>query len=150
MKTLVLLRTTAAVAILLATSSATAGVPALDALRPEEISGVRIRLDAWGSRPGFEMEVPGDDPRVERLVAVIRESGPGDGHKCPNTGSIRFAMTDGREFGAGLLPGHTGGTLEIRWYDGDRLVDVYRVNRTALIDALAKLGVPADDPAFGD
>ena len=57
-------------------------------------------------------------------------------------------MDDGRVIGVGLLPSHTEGSYLLRLYDGDHYLAVYRVERTALLDALEALGVPVDDPAF--
>jgi hypothetical protein len=119
-----------------------------DSLRPQDIAGVRINLNPWGAQIGFEIEIAGDTPELEALVALIREAEPGGGHKCANAGAIRFRMKDGSVVGVGLLPGHTEGSYELRLYDGDRLAAVYRVERTVLLAALEDLGVPVDDPAF--
>jgi hypothetical protein len=129
---------------------AAAGTDLRDSLRPENIAGVRINLHARGAEIGFEVEAAGDDPRVEALASVIREAKPGGGHKCPNSGAIRFRMVDGSVVGVGLLPGHEPGIYDLRLYDGDLFVAVYRVDREALLRALADLGVPMDDPAFRD
>jgi hypothetical protein len=125
-----------------------AGTDLRDSLQPQTIVSVRINLSPRGAQLGFESEVPGDDPRVEALAALIREAEPGGGHKCANSGAIRFRMEDGRVIGVGLLPSHTGGDYGLRVYDGDRFVAVYRVERAALLAALEDLGVPMDDPAF--
>jgi hypothetical protein len=119
-----------------------------DSLQPQTIASVRINLPPRGAQLGFESEVPGDDPRVEALAALIREADPGNGHRCANSGAIRFRMEDGRVIGVGLLPSHRDGGYELRLYDGDRYVAVYRVERAALLAALEDLGVPMDDPAF--
>jgi hypothetical protein len=125
-----------------------AGTDPRDSLRPGEISSVRINLNPWGARLGFEIEVSGDDLRVEALAGVIRQAEPGGGHKCANAGAIRFRMEDGSVLGVGLLPSHTEGLYDLRLYEGDRHVAVYRVSRASLLATLADLGVPTDDPAF--
>ena len=119
-----------------------------DLLRPGEIASVRIHLDAAGADLGFEAEVDGADPALAPLIAVIREARTPGGHKCRNAGSIRFRRTDGRVVGVGLLPSHDRGVYELRIYDGERLVDAWRVERAALLRALAGLGVPVEHPAF--
>jgi hypothetical protein len=119
-----------------------------DSLSPVNISGVRINLLPRGAQLGFETEATGDDPGVEALAAVIRDAEPGGGHKCANAGAIRFKMEDGSVIGVGLLPSHTEGFYELRLYDGDRYVAVYRVDRAIFLAALGGLGVPTDDPAF--
>jgi len=122
----------------------------LDSLRAEQIAGVRINLNPWGARIGFEAGFRGEDPRLEPLLAALRESAPvpGKGHKCANAGAIRLRTTEGRVIGFGLLPGHEPGLYEVRVYDGDRLVELRRVDRARLLAALDGLGLPMDDPAF--
>jgi len=117
-------------------------------LRPEAIAGARINLDAWAAQIGFEAEFDGADPRLGPLVKVLREATPGHGHKCANAGAIRFRMADGSVIGVGLLPGHEAGLYEVRLYDADRYVGVYRVDRDRLLAALERLGLPMGDPAF--
>jgi hypothetical protein len=119
-----------------------------DLLQPQNITSMRINLNPGGAQLGFELEVEGDDPRLEELVAVIREAEPGGGHKCPNQGAIRFWLADGGVVGVGLLPSHTEGNYEFRLYDGDRYVVAYRVERSRLMAALEELEVPTDDPGF--
>ena len=130
--------------------AAAAGTDLRDLLQPHSISVVRFNLNPWGPHLGFEMELAGDDPHVEALVAVIRGAEPGGGHKCANAGAIRFRMEDGQVIGIGLLPSHKEGLYELRLYDGDDYVDAYRVDRLALLSALEDLGLPMDDPAFGE
>jgi len=119
-----------------------------ESLRPSDIVAVRVNLNPWGPGLGFETELPGDDSRLEALIAMIREAEPGPNHKCANAGAIRVRMQDGSVIGVGLLPGHVTGLYGFRLYDGDRYVAAYRVERAALLGALAGLGVPTDDPAF--
>jgi hypothetical protein len=128
--------------------TAASGSDVRDSLQPQDIAGVRINLNPWGARLGFEIEVSGDDPRIAALAAVIREAAPGGGHKCANSGALRFRMKDGSVVGVGLLPSHTAGRYELRLYDGDRYVAAYHVERASLLSALGALGVPTDDPAF--
>jgi hypothetical protein len=136
------------VVLVLCMPGAAAGTDPRDSLSPENISGVRVNLVPRGAQLGFETEVAGDDPGVEALAAVIREAELGGGHRCANAGAIRFSMEDGSVIGVGLLPSHTGGLYELRLYDGDHFVAVYRVDRAILLAALEGLGVPMDDPAF--
>jgi hypothetical protein len=138
------------IVLVLSMPAAAAGTELRDSLRPENIAAVRINLHARGAQIGFEIEAAGDDPRVEALAAVIREAEPGGGHKCSNSGAIRFRMVDGSVVGVGLLPAHTPGVYALRLYDGDLFVAVYRVERAVLLRALDDLGVPMDDPAFED
>jgi hypothetical protein len=140
---------TVIVALILCCAPAAARLSDLrDSLRTQNFTVVRINLNPWGAQLGFETEVAGDDPRAGALAAVIRDAEPGGGHKCANSGAIRFWMEDGSVIGVGLLPSHTEGRYELRLYDGDRYVAVYRVERASLLAALENLGVPIDDPAF--
>jgi hypothetical protein len=135
--------------VFLCTSTAVAGGKDPRAsLEPQNITRARINLNPGGAQLGFEVEVDGDDPRVETLVAVIREAEPCGGHKCPNQGAIRFWLADGSVLGVGLLPSHTQGRYEFRLYVGDRYLSAYRVERASLLSALEQLGVPTSDPAF--
>ena len=108
-------------------------------------NAVRKLRDAVG---GFEALIDGADPRLAGLIRVIRGARTPGGHKCSNAGSIRFRLTGGGMVGVGLLPSHSPGVYELRIYDGERLVDVYRVERAALLNALAALRVPTDNYAF--
>jgi hypothetical protein len=117
-------------------------------LQTREILSLRINLNPAGGGLGFETTVDGVDPRVEALVALIRSARPGGGHKCPNTGAIRFRLEGGRVVGIGLLPGHGDGSFGLRVYDGDDLVAVYLVERDDLVRVLEPFGVPADDPSL--
>lgn len=148
MKTLIGIAILAAVAIAPDAVARTPEPDIRDSLLPENVVSVRINLNPWGARLGFEAEVDGDDPRILPLVALIREAEPGGGHKCANTGAMRFRMKDGSLVGVGLLPSHTAGVYELRLYDGDRYVEAYRVDRSELLAALEGLGVPGEDPAF--
>ena len=129
-------------------SAASADTDLRDSLIPDSIRSVRVNLNPWGPHLGFEIEIAGDDPRLESLVAVIRGGESGGGHKCANAGAIRFWMADGRMVGVGLLPSHEAGLYELRLYDGDEYVAACRVNRAALLEALGNLGLPMEDPAF--
>jgi hypothetical protein len=138
-----------AIVVLVASLPATAaGSDIRDSLEPRSIRSVQINLNPGGAELGFAVELAGDDPRTEALVAVIRNAEPGGGHKCPNAGAIRFRMVDGGLIGVGLLPSHTAGLYELRLYQGEEYLTAYRVDRAALLAALVELGVPADDPAF--
>jgi hypothetical protein len=125
-----------------------AGTELLDSLHSEAIGTLRINLNPSGPHLGFELELAGNDPRVDSLVAVIRGSTPGGGHKCANAGAIRFHMNSGDLIGVGLLPSHQAGHYELRLYDGDAHVATRTVDRAELLSALSVLGVPVDDPAF--
>lgn len=137
---------TVALAVAAAFSGAAASPP--DLMPEGPIRDVRVALNPWGAHLGFELEVPGDDPRLPALIAVIRDAEPGGDHRCANAGAIRFRMRDGRSVAVGLLPGHQSGLYAVRLYDGDDYRGAYRVDRAALLTALGELGVPVDDPAF--
>jgi len=120
------------------------------ALVPGDIKSARLNLNSWGPHLGFESEIDGDDPRMVALVSVIRNAEPAQGHKCANSGAIRFLMAGGGVIAVGLLPSHSEGFFNFRLYNGDSLESVYRVQQELLFTALAELGVPLDDPAFYD
>jgi hypothetical protein len=120
----------------------------VDRLHAKNIESVRFNLNPGGADIGFELEVAGNDARLEPLLDVIYVMRPGGGHKCPNAGAIRFKMKDGGLIGIGLLPSHTKGQYELRLYDGDRHMETFIVDRTALVKAMAEIGVPADHHAF--
>ena len=117
----------------------------LDTLRAEDISGAHMTLNPGGAGIGFELEIAGDDPRLETLVDLLREAEPGGGHKCPNAGAIRFRMKDGGNIGIGLLPSHTEGLYGFRLFDGEEFLEPYILNMKEFLEALAPLGVPLDD-----
>jgi len=131
----------------LGVSTFAAGDPR-DALLRGPIREARIDLIPWGPHLGFELEVSGDDARLDPLVAVILAGEPGGDHKCSNKGAIRLFMEGGRIVGVGLLPGHEPGAYAVRLYDGEVRVGTFRVDRDALLAALGSLGVPLDEPAF--
>lgn len=140
---------TVLIATLLAGAPASVADPdPRDLLQPAEIASVSIHLNATGANLGFETVVDGADPRLSGLIRLIRGARTRGGHKCSNAGSIRFYLSDGGMVGVGLLPSHSPGSYELRIYDGERLVDAYRVERAVLLSALAALGVPTDDHAF--
>ncbi len=147
MKTLIRIVIVVIVACLPASAAST---DPLDLLQSRSISGMRVNLNPWGPHLGFEIELAGDDPRVEALVAVIRGAEPGGGHKCANAGAIRFRMKDGEVIGIGLLPSRKEGLYELRIYDGNDFVATYRVERVSFLVALEGLGLPMDDPAFSE
>jgi hypothetical protein len=102
------------------------------ALATGEVETVRINLNPWGPHLGFETEIEGNDPAMAALLSVISSAEPSQGHKCANRGAIRIRLN------------------QFRLYDGDSLEGVFSVQRAVLVDALEGLGVPIDDPAFGD
>jgi hypothetical protein len=136
------------VAIIACLPAAADGTDLRDSLRSDSITEVRVNLNPWGPHLGFEIEVAGDDPHVEPLLAMIREAEPGGGHRCANAGAIRFRMKHGRVIGVGLLPSHKPGLYELRLYDGDAYVAPYTVDRATFLAALENFGLPMDDPAF--
>jgi hypothetical protein len=119
-----------------------------DLLQSGEIESMSIHLEAAGANLGFEAVIDGTDPRLASLIQVIRDARTRGGHRCSNAGSIRFRLTGGGVVGVGLLPSHNPGVYELRIYDGERLVDAYRVERAALLNALTLLGIPTDHRAF--
>jgi hypothetical protein len=120
------------------------------ALATGEVETVRINLNPWGPHLGFETEIEGNDPAMAALLSVISSAEPSQGHKCANRGAIRIRLKGGDVIGVGLLPSHTESSYQFRLYDGDSLEGVFSVQRAVLVDALEGLGVPIDDPAFGD
>ncbi len=112
----------------------------------DPIERVRVNLNPGGAQIGFENVVTGDHPAVALLVDLIDDAPPGDNHKCPNLGSIRFFMADEPVFGVGLLPSHTEGRFELRLYRDGRYVRVVEVDLDRLQEILAMLGVPEDEP----
>ncbi len=138
-------------AMLLLSLSAGAGDgDLLSALATDDAEVVHVNLYPRGSHPGFEADFDGDDPRLESLVAVISGTEPGCGHTCPDRGMVRFRMVGGRVISVGLLPSHEEGAFGLRLFDGDRLQDVFCVQRATLMAAFELLEVPADGPAFAD
>jgi len=120
----------------------------LSNLETRDIESARINLNAWGASLGFESEFEGDDPRLERLIAMISSANQGGGHKCPNMSAIRLRMAGGGVIGLGLLPSHSKGLYGFRLYDGGVFLGAYVVQRSPFLSALKELGVPMDDPAF--
>ena len=117
-------------------------------LTTEDVERIRINLNPWGPHLGAEIVVAGDHPGIATLLSVIRHAESSRGHKCANSGAIRFWMADGRMVAVGLLPGHREGEFQFRLYDNACLAGVYSVQRAAFLAALESLGVPIEDPAF--
>jgi hypothetical protein len=108
------------------------------------IVSVGITLNPSGANLGFVAEIGGDDPRVQALVAVLRDAEPGCGHKCPNIGALRFRMSDESIVGIGLLPGHNEGDYGFRLYLGEEFLTVFCVDSETMLGALKDLGVPVE------
>jgi len=113
-------------------------------LLDEKVVSVGVTLNPSGADLGFVAEIAGDDPRVQALVAVLREAEPGCGHKCPNIGALRFRMSDDSTVGVGLLPGHTEGDYGFRLYLGEEYLAVFCVDSETMLGALKDLGVPTE------
>ena len=133
----------------MAAQAAAGSEGALADLIPERVASIQILLNAGGVDLGYVSELPGDDPAVRELIEVIRARAvPTTDHKCGNRGSIRLHLPDGTQLALGLLPGHTEGFYELRFYRGDRFVAIYRIERDPFLAALGHLGVPVGHRAF--
>ena len=143
-----MIRVSIVVFLMLALCMPALGGDMRESLHPGKVDSVRVNLNPAGAGIGFELEIDGTDPGLEPLMAMIRNAAPGCGHKCPNSGAIRFTMRDGSLIGIGLLPGHAPGEYGLRLYDGNRFLKTYCVDRKELLCALEMLGVPGNDPAF--
>lgn len=131
---------------------ATAGSEdALARLIPERVASIQILLNAGGVDLGYVSDIPGDDPAVRELIELLHaRAEPTTDHKCGNRGSIRFHLLHGAQLWLGLLPGHTEGFYQLRLYQGDTFVAIYRIERRALLAALGNLGVPLGSYAFAE
>jgi len=86
-----------------------------------------------------------DTARIEALASVIRSGVPAKDHKCRDTGSITFVLTNGSTVKLGLLGGHSEGSYEYRYYR-DLTYAVFRVDRAELETVLRCVGVCGLDP----
>ena len=138
------------VSIVLCLPAAAGNRDLLQALSFEDVEKARINLNPGGAKLGFEIEIDGDDPGLQALLAVISNAEPSQDHKCANRGAVRLWMKDGTVVAIGLLPGHDQDRYQLRFYKGSEIEGTYSVRRNALVAALVGLGVPRDDPALAE
>lgn len=96
--------------------------------------------DQMGNRT--EQVVSDDRTKITALLEVLQRGVPAGDHKCGDSGSIKLQHRAGGKLELGLLAGHHEQHYEFRLYTNDwRRYEMYRVERPALLAALADLGI---------
>jgi hypothetical protein len=122
-----------------ALSAAAAEPPMLPA---GEIESVEIAAFDWSVQQEVPLITGTDAAAVEALAAVIRSGAPTAGHKCRDTGKLRFHLRDGSVVSLGILPGHQSGFVEYKVYAGET-AEWFHVDEAAFAAAVERLGVSA-------
>ncbi len=87
-----------------------------------------------------------DTAKNTALLEVLQRGEPTGDHKCGDSGSIKLQLHAGGQLELGLLAGHHEPFYEFRLYrNGSSGYDMYRVDRPALLAALADLGITKVD-----
>lgn len=87
-----------------------------------------------------------DAAKNAMLLEVLQRGVPTGDHKCSDSGAIKLQLHAGGQLELGLLAGHHKLFYEFRFYTNDwRRYEMYRVERPALLAALADLGITQVD-----
>ncbi len=122
-----------------ATAATVAGPPVLPA---GQIESVEIAAFDWSVPREVPLVTGTDAAAIETLAAVIRSGTPTAGHKCRDTGKLRFHLRDGSVVSLGILQGHQAGFVEYKVYVGEA-TEWFHVDESAFAAALARFGVSA-------
>jgi hypothetical protein len=132
-----------AIAVVLTVGSVVAatavGPPALPV---GEIESVEIVAFDWSVRQEVPLITGTDAAAVEALAAVIRSGAPTGGHKCRDTGKLRFHLRDGSVVSLGILQGHQPGFVEYK-VDVGETAEWFHVDESAFAAAVERFGVSA-------
>lgn len=132
-----------AIAVVLTVGSAVAATAVVPpALPVGQVESVEIVAFDWRARQEVPLITGTDAAAVEALAAVIRSGAPTAGHKCRDTGKLRFHLRDGSVVSLGILQGHQSGFVEYKVYVGET-TEWFHVDEAAFAAALERLGVSA-------
>jgi hypothetical protein len=132
-----------AIAVVLTVGSAVAATAVVPpALPVGQIESVEIVAFDWSVHQEVPLITGTDAAAVEALAAVIRSGTPTPGHKCRDTGKLRFHLRDGSVVSLGILQGHQAGFVEYKVYVGET-AEWFHVDESAFAAALARFGVSA-------
>jgi len=132
-----------AIAVVLTVGSAVAATAVVPpALPVGQIESVEIVAFDWRARQEVPLITGTDAAAVEALAAVIRSGAATAGHKCRDTGKLRFHLRDGSVVSLGILQGHQSGFVEYKVYVGET-AEWFHVDESAFAAALARFGVSA-------
>ena len=113
----------------------------------DQIQWLEISLhDQMGKKT--EQAASDDRTKIITLLNVLQRGVPTGDHKCGNSGSIMLQLQTGGQLELGLLAGHHEPYYEFRLYTNDwpwKEYEMYRVDRPALLAALADLGITQVD-----
>lgn len=110
-----------------------------------QIQVVEIYLFNQSGTPTQQV-VTDNRSKFEPLLEVLQEGVPTSDHKCGTSGSLMLKLQDGSKLELGLLAGHDNQYYEFRLYTYDwKRYEMYRVDRAALLAALADLGITQVD-----
>jgi len=122
-----------------AVAASATGPPVLPA---GQIETVEIAAFDWGAGKEVPLVTSTDTAAVEALAAVIQLGTPSSGHKCHDTGKLRFHLRDGSTVSLGVLQGHQLGFVEYK-LDVGETSEWFHVDETAFAAAVERFGVSA-------
>lgn len=104
-----------------------------------EFSAAEVRLLRY-SEEGDDIHAATTDTQViADLVSVIKRATVWEFHACAPVGELTLITSSGDRIRFGILPGHSERRYELRSEGG-----TYRVNRSAFLNAIERLGVPKE------
>lgn len=132
-----------AIAVVLTVGSAAAATAvAPPGLPVGQIESVEIAAFDWSVHEEVPLVTGTDAAAVKALAAVIRSGTPTAGHKCRDTGKLRFHLRDGSVVSLGILLNHQSGFVEYK-VDVGETAEWFHVDESAFAAALERFGVSA-------
>jgi hypothetical protein len=129
------------IAVVLTVGSAVAATAVVPPVLPVgQIESVEIVAFDWRARQEVPLITGTDAAAVEALAAVIRSGAPTAGHKCRDTGRLRFHLRDGSVVSLGILQGHQPGFVEYK-VDVGETAEWFHVDESAFAAVLERFGV---------
>jgi hypothetical protein len=114
-------------------------------LPQEAFQTLGIQLHAERNQPP-QTVTSTDAVKIAALVKVLRSGEPTDDHKCADSGELTLQLASGEKRSLGILPGHHAPYYEFRLRaTNGRNYEMYRVDRAALLAALADFGITKVD-----
>jgi len=110
-------------------------------LPKQSVQSLEIKLHAEIGQPS-QTVTSTDSAKIDTLVKILRSGEPTEDHKCADSGEITLQFSSGEKRVLGILAGHHEPYYEFRLQAKDgRGYEMYRVDRSALLAALADLGI---------